>query len=325
MKKKILAGMLAAAVTGMLLSGCGKKSEVQPGLGKEALQEETGNEALQEETGNEALQEETGKEALQEETENEAGLKEETDWFSEKGLAVTPQGDFAFTYSVHGTENYQSMSWPGDFAIQGKESTTGSVTITENLVDDHKEVVFQFKYDESGLERYYDELPADVEDPYGQMRQSAFSWLCFDRDTGYRLSCGAGQAGLVVGGTSVPWDAIRSVEGGCLEYLGNMYDLWGEDEYLKEAVFYTASLEKQGTERILELTVYCPADYDGAVFGVRDWAQETGQAVEMIEGFDYDRGVRPTHGEVSSLERMSDYPVDGLIDEEYLFFTLTNE
>ena len=30
MKKKILAGMLAAAVTGMLLSGCGKKSEVQP-------------------------------------------------------------------------------------------------------------------------------------------------------------------------------------------------------------------------------------------------------------------------------------------------------
>ncbi len=316
MKKKILAGMLAAAVTGMLLSGCGKKSEVQPGLG---------NEALQEETGKEALQEETGKEALQEETENEAGLKEETDWFSEKGLAVTPQGDFAFTYSVHGTENYQSMSWPGDFVIQGKENTTGSVTITENLVDDHKEVVFQFKYDESGLERYYDELPADVEDPYGQMRQSAFSWLCFDRDTGYRLSCGAGQAGLVVGGTSVPWDAIRSVEGGCLEYLGNMYDLWGEDEYVKEAVFYTASLEKQGTERILELTVYCPADYDGAVFGVRDWAQETGQAVEMIEGFDYDRGVRPTQGEVSSLERMSDYPVDGLVDEEYLFFTLTNE
>ena len=128
MKKKILAGMLAAAVTGMLLSGCGKKSEVQPRLGNEALQEET---------------------------ENEAGLKEETDWFSEKGLAVTPQGDFAFTYSVHGTENYQSMSWPGDFVIQGKENTTGSVTITENLVDDHKEVVFQFKYDESGLERYY--------------------------------------------------------------------------------------------------------------------------------------------------------------------------
>ena len=125
MKKKILAGMLAAAVTGMLLSGCGKKSEVQPGLGKEALQEETGNEALQEETGNEALQEETGKEALQEETENEAGLKEETDWFSEKGLAVTPQGDFAFTYSVHGTENYQSMSWPGDFAIRGKKVQPG--------------------------------------------------------------------------------------------------------------------------------------------------------------------------------------------------------
>ncbi len=65
----------------------------------------------------------------------------------------------------------------------------------------------------------------------------------------------------------------------------------GEDEAYKEAVFYTARMEKQGTERILELIVYCPADYDGAVFGIRDWPQETGQTAEKIEGFDYDRGL----------------------------------
>ena len=325
MKKKIFAGMLAAAVTGMLLCGCGKKSEVEQERESEISQEEPGSEALQEEPGD-----------VPAEPENGAEIKEEAeaDWLSKKGLTITPQGDFAFTYSVHGTENYQNAVWPNDFTIQGKESTTGSVTITENLVDDHKEVVFIFKSDESGLESYYDELPADVKDSYGVgsvtyevLRQPAYSWLCFDRDTGYRLPCVVGVNGTSLGSVFAPWDAVRSDnEDGCLKLLRDRYDLWGEDESLKEAVFYTARMEKQGTERILELTVYCPADYDGAVFGVRDWAQETGQAVEEIEGFDYDRGRTTSLLSVEkSLEDMRDYAVDGLADEEYLFFTSTNE
>lgn len=323
MKKKILAGMLAAAVTGMLLSGCGKKSEVQP---------EPENETLQEEPGSEVLREES--EDVPAKSENGAELKEETktDWISEKGFMITPQGDFAFTYSVHGTENYQDAVWPEDFTIQEKESTAGNVTITENLVDDHKEVVFLFKCDESGLERYYDELPADVKDSYGNgmvtyefLRQPAYMSLCFDRDTGYRLPCVAGTGGSILGGTSIPWDAMQSMEGGCLKQVRDIYDLWGEDEAYKEAVFYTARMEKQGTERILELIVYCPADYDGAVFGVRDWPQETGQTVEKIEGFDYDRGLSKMTSVERSLEDMSGYAVDGLVDEEYFFFTFTNE
>ena len=341
MKKKVLAGMLAAAVTGMLLSGCGKKNEVQPEPGIEDSQVEPGIEDSQVEPGIEDSQvepglkdsqEEPGIEDSQEEPENEAGVKEGADWFSKKGLDITPQGDIAFTYSVLGTENYQDTSWPEDFVVQGKEDTTGNVTITETLADDHKEVVFQLKYDESGLESYYDEVPADVKASYGDniilyLKQPVISWLCFDRDTGYRLPCGAGVDGLYMGGTTVPWDALRSMEGGCLEYIRNMYDLWGEDESLKEAVFYTARVEKQGTESILELTVYCPADYDGAVFGVRDWTQETGQAVELIEGPDYgyDRDRGRSFLNKTRLEEMSDYPVDGLVDEEYRFFTLTNE
>ena len=67
MKKKVLAGMLAAAVTGMLLSGCGKKNEVQPEPGIEDSQVEPGIEDSQVEPGLKDSQEEPGIEDSQEE------------------------------------------------------------------------------------------------------------------------------------------------------------------------------------------------------------------------------------------------------------------
>ncbi len=267
MRKKMLAYFLTIAMA-VTLSGCGKE-EAAP---EETVQTEEG--AVEEGIVAEGLTDEETAPENEENTDAESGeaeMPEETvdepaDWLAASGMAITPKGDFSLNCPIAVPQEDNSS------LLTGKEDVAGSVEMTENIVGEHKEITVTLTLDTSASDSYYSDLDLDLSPEQIQScKVPIHGKFFFDRYTGNAISC-------LGGGHS---DYTGLVEG---DSIGTM-KLWGEgaDQQImkllgegadQQIAFYLWKTEMRDTFYVAEMTLYCPADYDGAVFGVFGWPQE---------------------------------------------------
>lgn len=267
MRKKTLAYLLAIAMMAAL-SGCGKE-EAAP---EETAQTDEGT-AVEESATEKNAAEETAPEKEADAGSGETEVPEEAaedvaDWMTASGTAVTPQGNFSLNCPVVVPQEDNSS------LIVGKEDFAGSVEMTENIVGEHKEITVTLTMDTSAAESYYSGLDLA---PY-QYKGPQFAYFFFDRYTGEAIYCLTFEPNAVV----VEEDGIQ----------GNK--IWGEGGANEQAAFYfPMKSEIQDTCYVMEQTLYCPADYDGAVFGVCGWPQEPGESIAFL-GQTFENREMPT-------------------------------
>ncbi len=258
MRKKMLAYFLTIAMA-VTLSGCGKE-EAAP---EETVQTEEG--AVEEGIVAEGLTDEETAPENEENTDAESGeaempeetVEEPADWLAASGMAITPKGDFSLNCPI-GVPQEDNSS-----LLTGKEDVAGSVEMTENIVGEHKEITVTLTLDTSASDSYYSDLDLDLPPEVIQnYKVPIFGKFFFDRYTGNAISClGGGH-----------FDHTELLEG---DSIGTR-KLWGEGAD-QQIVFYLWKSEMRDTYYVAEMTLYCPADYDGAVFGVFGWPQEPGE------------------------------------------------
>ena len=109
MKKRILAGILVIAMTGAILSGCGKQTAEQPEDENIAAETEGEEEKPENSPAQPESQIEDTVEGTEEDTEEgtEVSAPKEGGWFEEQGLTMTPLGDFTSSYYLRGLRGWR--------------------------------------------------------------------------------------------------------------------------------------------------------------------------------------------------------------------------
>ena len=317
MRKKMLAYFLAIAMA-VTLSGCGKE-EAAP---EETVQTEEGIVAeglTDEETApenEENTDAESGEAEMPEET-----VEESADWLAASGMAITPKGDFSLNCPIGVPQEDNSL------LFAGKEDVTGSVEMTENIVGEHKEITVTLTLDTSASDSYYSDLDLDLPPEVIQnYKVPGFGKFFFDRYTGKAISCLSGGIYTEI----VEGDSIGAMK------------LWGEGVD-QQIAFYLWKTEMRDTYYVAEMTLYCPTDYDGAVFGVFGWPQEPGEtyAWQYGEGDETLTETLKKAMDVTKWERFleplrinsvldreigkEEYDVQDLLGENCRLFTMTDE
>lgn len=322
MRKKMLAYFLTIAMA-VTLSGCGKE-EAAP---EETVQTEEG--AVEEGIVAEGLTDEETAPENEENTDAESGeaempeetVEEPADWLAASGMAITPKGDFSLNCPIGVPQEDNSL------LFAGKEDVTGSVEMTENIVGEHKEITVTLALDTSASDSYYSDLDLDLPPEVIQnYKVPGFGKFFFDRYTGKAILClGSGIYTEIVEGDSI----------------GTM-KLWGEGVD-QQIAFYLWKTEMRDTYYVAEMTLYCPTDYDGAVFGVFGWPQEPGEtyAWQYEEGDETLTETLKKAMDVTKWERFleplrinsaqdreigkEEYDVQDLLGENCRLFTMTDE
>ena len=274
MKKRMLAGILVIAIFGTVLAGCGKKSEKA---------QESGDTTV------ESLEKNEPENETQPEDEKEAEVSTEKggDWFEEKGLTITPQGDFPLSYPVYErSEADYSVDMDN---ILGTENVMGNVVITEKVEDGYKKVEFLVSYDRSPLVDKYIDFSS------GFIPFEGLELFCFDRYTGTFF---------------VLADNLFEVENGKEEL--------GENEV--RARNYVAVYDEDTNEFISNMqgiTIICPPDYDGAILGIANVSSENWELCRSLHASDIASAGGTTIGTGADVSQ--------ILQSDCLFFSLTDK
>lgn len=129
MKKKLILGLIAVAVVGCALTGCGKKKEVTKVNESQAVVSESTESALDKDL----------EPATEAPTETEAPTKEvKADFLTENGLTVTPNGSMTIPVAKYGSDELTDLAVNTSVATvasseEGYSDTTFTVTADKNL------------------------------------------------------------------------------------------------------------------------------------------------------------------------------------------------
>lgn len=131
MKKKLILGLIAVAVVGCVLTGCGKKKEVTKVNESQAVVSESTESALDKDL-EPATETPT-------EVETEAPTEEvKADFLTENGLTVTPNGSMTIPVAKYGSDELTDLAVNTSVATvasseEGYSDTTFTVTADKNL------------------------------------------------------------------------------------------------------------------------------------------------------------------------------------------------
>lgn len=129
MKKKLILGLIAVAVVGCALTGCGKKKEVTKVNESQAVVSESTESALDKDL----------EPATEVPTETEAPTEEvKADFLTENGLTVTPNGSMTIPVAKYGSDELTDLAVNTSVATvasseEGYSDTTFTVTADKNL------------------------------------------------------------------------------------------------------------------------------------------------------------------------------------------------
>lgn len=129
MKKKLILGLIAVAVVGCALTGCGKKKEVTKVNESQAVVSESTESALDKDL----------EPVTETPTETEAPTEEvKADFLTENGLIVTPNGSMTIPVAKYGSDELTDLAVNTSVATvasseEGYSDTTFTVTADKNL------------------------------------------------------------------------------------------------------------------------------------------------------------------------------------------------
>ena len=253
MKKKVLAILLCGCIAASALSGCGEDPEVTIDNGTVNIEETPGeskNDPPAEDDSSEETTEETKEdpaEATEDETKEENEAAPASDWFTEHGLTITPQGDF--TYNTFAVDAF----WE-DLELFPVKSTVTVTETTEGVEEGYKIVTAT----------WHDDVSAgyDVAGSNGGMYWKS----AFDRYTGISFEFDSSTNYTNQGEGYTKEGFITIVHG------DESYDVsvafGSEDNY----PYYTRTV-----------AVTCPVDYDGAVFYIGPWSSAKAEENNQID------------------------------------------
>lgn len=210
------------------------------------------------------------------EKEAKASVLKEGGWFEDQGLTITPQGDYTSSIALY--DDTGTLLKTVD-AVSNVEIINVSEAVGYNEYD-YKKIVFLVEYEDIRNQVLEESQETGIWQDHN--RPTVF---CFDRNTGTAFS---------VADASVP----------------GFEEEFKEKGLNGEAVYTVVSGVEETT-----VILYCPLDYEGAVFGVQDCLEEDSQMLsefsEKVLNADRTIGKGPEIGP--------------LLHDDCVFFSMTNE